>query len=278
VVPELTAVVFSYNRRDVIETTLRSARFADRLVVVDKGSTDGSAEIGKAYADEFYTAAWSPTIEPTKAEYIPKIQSEWILVLDDDECLNIEAIAYIQLAVRKRQFDVYYLPLRNYILGRHDERAYYWPEHHPMLFRHGAVRFEKKVHGGKIRVSDNHFFVRPESGVSVLHLSHPDARTWIEKTNRYTDERDRASSVGVDDLTPAGVIRAMDSWLSKVPSGEDPYLTAVAALRGIYDVVDMVKLWEQQQEDGNQRFALLCEELNRDYDALGIGRRCVTVG
>lgn len=40
--PSITAVVFSYNRVDVLETTLRSVSFADRVVVVDKGSTDGA--------------------------------------------------------------------------------------------------------------------------------------------------------------------------------------------------------------------------------------------
>lgn len=276
-VAELTAVVFSYNRRDIIETTLRSARFADRLVVVDKGSTDGSAEIGRAYADEFHTAPWSPTVESTKAEYVPQIDSDWLLVLDDDECLNVEAIKYVQTAVREAEFDVHYFPLRHYVLGRHDEQAYYWPEFHPMLFRRGAIKFGTTVHGAKNRVSENHVYVPVESGVSVLHLSHPDARTWIEKTNRYTEERNRASAVSVDDLTPAQISRTMDSWLNRVPPGDDPYLTAVAALRGIYDVVDMIKLWEQQQDGGEQRFALLCEELNRDYDALGIERRCAGI-
>ena len=66
----------------------------------------------------------------------------------------------------------------------------------------------------------------------------------------------------------------MDAWLSKVPDDSDPYLTAVAALRGIYDVVDAVKAWEQQQpESGEQLFAQLTGELNAVYDAIGIERR-----
>jgi hypothetical protein len=271
--PTLTAVVFSYNRRDVIETTLRSARFADRLFVVDKGSTDGTAEIAKAYADEFHSVPWSPTVEETKAKYIPAIESEWLLVLDDDECLNVEAIAYCRVAIRKGEFDVHYFPRRHFILGRHEEQAYYWPEYRPVLFRRGAMQFSTQVHGGEKRVSESHIYVKPESGVSVLHLSHPDAHTWLEKTNRYTEVGDRASAPSASDLTPDGVLKMMKAWLDKVPQADDPYLTAVSALRGIYDVVDAVKLWEQQQESGELRFAQICDELNTDYDALGIERR-----
>ena len=272
--PQLTAVVFSYNRREIVETTLRSVRFADRVVVVDKGSTDGTAEIGRRYADEFHTAPWSPTVESTKAEYIPRIESEWILMLDDDECLNGPAIEYIQRAANEGQFDVHYLPFRHYIIGRHEEAAYYWPEYRPALFRRGAMAFQPTVHGGSVRVSESHIYVKPETGVSILHLSHAGSRNWIEKTNRYSDQLDRASSSSAADLSPDGVRRLMDAWLSKVPDGDNPYLTAVAALRGIYDVVDAVKAWEQQQpESGEQMFARLTTELNSAYDAMGIERR-----
>ena len=271
---KITAVVFTYNRREIVETTLRSARFADHLVVVDKGSTDGTADIGRRYADEFHTAPWSPTVESTKADYIPRVNSEWILMLDDDECLNGPAIEYIQAATKERQLDVHYLPFRHYIIGRHDETAYYWPEYRPALFRRGAMTFQPTVHGGTVRVSESHIYVKPETGVSILHLSHAGSRNWIEKTNRYSDQLDRASSASAADLTPDGVRRLMDAWLSKVPDGGDPYLTAVAALRGIYDVVDAVKAWEQQQpESGEQIFVRLTSELNSAYDAMGIERR-----
>lgn len=272
---KLTAIVFSYNRRQVIETTLRSARFADRLVVVDKGSSDGTAEIGKRYADEFHVAAWSPTVESTKAEYIPAVDSEWILTLDDDECLNRAAIEYVREAVDRTDYDVHFLPFRHHILGRHDERAYYWPEYRPALFRRGAIQFRSTVHGGLQSISQNQVYVDPSTGVSILHLSHAGARNWVEKTNRYTDQRDRLSAVAAADLTRDGVMRLMDAWLSKVPALEkDPYLTAVAALRGVYDVVDAVKSWEQRQPGyPDAAFLDICEKLNEEYDALGLVRR-----
>jgi glycosyltransferase involved in cell wall biosynthesis len=273
-IPKLTAIVFTYNRRDIVETTLRSARLAEHLVVVDKGSTDGTAEIGTMYADEFHAASWSPTVESTKAEYIPAVDSEWLLTLDDDECLNGAAIEYIRSAVAEGAFDVHYLPFRHYILGRHDERAYYWPEYRPALFRRGAMAFAPTVHGGTHRISESYTYVGPETGASILHLSHAGSRNWLEKTNRYTEERDRASSASTADLSPEGVARLMEAWLSKVADEHDSYLTAVAALRGIYDVVDVVKSWEQQQsEDGEHAFASITAELHQAYDALGIKRR-----
>ena len=42
---KLSGFVISYNRAPIIETCLRSLRFVDELIVVDKSSTDGTAEI-----------------------------------------------------------------------------------------------------------------------------------------------------------------------------------------------------------------------------------------
>jgi glycosyltransferase involved in cell wall biosynthesis len=272
-IANLTAVIFTYNRREIVETALRSARLAEHLVVVDKGSTDGTAEIAKRYADEFHTAPWSPTVESTKAQYIPRIDSDWLLTLDDDECLNGPALEYIRTAVSEGSVDVHYLPYRHYILGRHDERAYYWPEYRPALFRRGSMTFAGTVHGGTQRVSESYIYVPPETGVSILHLSHAGSRNWLEKTNRYTDELDRASTATASDLTPDGVKRLLDNWLNKVPEGGEPYLTAVAALRAVYDIVDSVKCWEQQQaQRGEQAFELIVEQLHKEYDLIGIDR------
>src|SRR5690348_2274486 len=83
-------------------------------------------------------------------------------------------------------------PLRHYILGLHDERAYYWPEHHVRLFRRGAVTFSRTVHAGLVRHSERGATVAPEEGVCIHHLSHPDVSGWIEKANRYTSRPERA--------------------------------------------------------------------------------------
>jgi glycosyltransferase involved in cell wall biosynthesis len=271
--PQLTAVIFSYNRRDIVETALRGARFADRLVVIDKGSTDGTAGIARRYADEFYSARWSPTVEPTRAEYMPQIAGDWLLMLDDDECLNVEAIAYARRAILSDEHDVHFLPLRHYILGRHDERAYYWPEHHGRLFRRGAVDFAATVHGGMNFLSDRRTYVPADDGAAIIHLSHPNSRAWLEKTNRYTDQRDRNVLSGENALTGETVRLLMDRWLREITDQDDPYLTAVAALRGIYDVVDLIKAWEQRElPNGEEAFLGICKKLNDDYDGLGIPR------
>jgi len=63
---KLSAVVVSYNRALLIGTCVRALGFADEVIVVDKSSTDGTAEIAAKYADRVITVPWSPTVEETR--------------------------------------------------------------------------------------------------------------------------------------------------------------------------------------------------------------------
>ena len=57
--PTLTVAVLTHNEARRIEACLRSAAFADRLVVVDSGSTDDTIERARAIgAEVFVHADW----------------------------------------------------------------------------------------------------------------------------------------------------------------------------------------------------------------------------
>ena len=47
----ISGFVVSYNRAALLGTCLRSLRFVDELIVIDKSSTDSSRGIARRYAD-----------------------------------------------------------------------------------------------------------------------------------------------------------------------------------------------------------------------------------
>lgn len=191
---------------------------------------------------------------------------DWILLLDDDECLNPAAVRYIDQELRDPQADIYVIPLRHYVLGVHDERAYYWPEAHPRLFRRQAVAFPAKVHAGIELKSSNVFRIPFETGACIHHLSHAGAHDWVEKTNRYTSRAERARDTDGDPDLLAYAHARLDHWAAQSTAPEDPYVAAVAALRAVYDIVDRVKAWEQGRGvDGAALFAQACNDLEAQY-------------
>ncbi len=263
----LSAFVISYNRTALIATCLRALAFADEIILVDKSSTDDTVARASALVDRVIPVPWSPTVEETRAFALAQCTHDWILFLDDDECLSPAAVRFIDAELAAPRADVYALPRREYVLGEHDERAYYWPEHQVRLFRRGAVEFSATVHGGTQQVSDRLYKVPADGGVCVHHLSHADVAQWIEKTNRYTSRPDRVRAESGGSGLAEHAHARIDAWArAGRPAGPSDYPAAVALLRATYDIVDRLKSWEQERGlDGTAQFAEICAGLDAAY-------------
>ena len=261
---KISAFVICYNRATILATCLRALSFVDELIVVDKSSNDESRLIAARYAHRVVTVPWTPTVEETRTLALSLCQHPWILFLDDDECLSPQAARIIRAEVRNPRADIYAFPLRHYILGMHDERAYYWPEHHVRMFRRCAVSFSRTVHAGIVRHSDRIYQFAPDDGVCIHHLSHPDVAGWIEKTNRYTSRRNRDRSEAGTEGLAAFAHERIEHWQSRGSSNDpDGYPAAVAVLRAVYDIVDALKAWEEREGlDGNALFEQVCTDLD----------------
>ncbi|HLY88973.1 MAG TPA: glycosyltransferase [Acetobacteraceae bacterium] len=263
----ISGFVIAYNRASLVGTSLRSLRFVDELIVIDKSSTDDTPAIARRYADKVITVPWSPTVEETRAFALEQCRHDWIAFLDDDEMLNPAAIAHLHAGPTA---DAVALPLRHWILGAFDPEAYYWPEHHIRFFRKGAVSFRPVVHGGMQLHAGSVERVAPKTQIFIEHLSHRDAEQWIERTNRYTSRPSRVNveAEGTDLIDFAH--RRIDHWLARGGHTDgDDYPAAVALLRAIYDMVDRIKAWETQRGiDGAAAFRARCAELEQAYDAL----------
>lgn len=262
----LSAFVVSYNRAPIIGTCLRSLRFADEVIVVDKSSSDATPDIAASLADRVIGVPWSPTVEETRAFAAAQCAHEWILFLDDDECLSPKAGGFLQRELADPSAEAYAFPLRHYILGRHDEAAYYWPEHHIRLFRRGALSFGGTVHAG-LACEGRVRRIGAETGVCIHHLSHQDAAQWIEKANRYTSCPDRARVTDAGQDLRRFAHDRIEHWFGRT---RDPahagYPSTVALLRAVYDQIDRVKLWEEEHGiDGAAAFQAVCQQLDAAY-------------
>ena len=272
---KLSAVVVAYNRAPLIGTCLRALGFADEVIVVDKSSTDDTPTIAARYADRVITVPWSPTVEETRAFAVAQCAHDWIICLDDDECLSVEAIRFIQAELTAPRADVYGLLQRHYILGTHDEAAYYWPEHQIRLFRRGAVTFSATVHGG-IEVHSDQRAARG-SGHQERRSTTSPIRTWRSGSRRPIATRRALDRERVTDDGQSLARFAhdrIDHWLSRTrdvsPGG---YPEAVAVLRATYDLVDRLKVWEEERGlDGAAEFQRICAALDAEYATLGLVR------
>lgn len=268
---KISGFVIAYNRMEILETCLQSIRWVDELIVVDKSSTDATPEIAKHYADRYLNVPWSPTVEETRAYALDHTAHNFIVFLDDDECLSVEAAKFLRSEAKNPRAKAYSLACRHYILGEHSEGAYYWPESHIRAFVRGAVQFHATVHGGHSVVGEV-YNVPQDAGICFHNFSHPDVATWIEKTNRYTGSHDRVAAVSdaPEDMRTYARER-LDYWLNQRPNSGS-YADKVAILRAIYDIVDILKLHETERElSGEVMFEKVMAQLRREYQASATG-------
>jgi hypothetical protein len=268
-VAKISAFVICFNRADVLATCLRALRFADELIVVDKSSTDDSNAIAQSIADRVVVVPWTPTVEETRALALSLCQHDWILFMDDDECLSAAAARCIRVELESPQAAIYEFALRHYILGCHDERAYYWPEHHVRLFHRGAITFRDTIHAGITRHASRVVRLPVEHGVCIHHFSNASVAGWIEKTNRYTANPDRDGiKPGPEGLAAFGHQR-LDHWFGRTHDDTaDGYPSAAALLRAVYDMVDGLKAWEADRAlDGAELLVQACARQDLEQQA-----------
>ena len=263
---KISGFVIAYNCAATIETCLRSLRFVDELIVVDKSSTDATPAIAARYADKLITVPWSPIGAETRPIAYAACSHDFIVFLDHDECLNVAALRWIKDNFSSFPSDVIYFPRREYVLGLHNEDAYYWPTAVLRAFRRGAAEFKPTVHDPVTVLSPNTYSIPISSGACIHNLSHRDVHQWIEKTNRYTSAEDRVSTFELGAALETFGQERIAYWLAQSKS-RDEYVVVVALLRAVYDIVDRLKHWESGQNiDGEREFAAICAKLQASYN------------
>jgi glycosyltransferase involved in cell wall biosynthesis len=142
VMTSLSLVVIARNEEDCIARCLRSASFADQMIVVANASTDRTVEIARELgATVVETEDW-PGFGPQKNRALDAATGEWVLSLDADEWLEPATADEIRRAVARpgdrRGFNI---PRRSRFCGQIVRHGGWSPDLVLRLFRRDAGRF-----------------------------------------------------------------------------------------------------------------------------------------
>jgi len=177
----LSVVIIALNAASQIEACLKSAAFADEIVVVDSGSRDETREIGLKYGARVIHQDWLG-FGRQKQFAVGQASHDWVLCLDADERVGETLRANIGKALAAPQFHAYRMPRRNRFLGRWLRYGEGYPDWSLRLFDRQFARWsEDEVHE-KV-VSD-----MPVGDLrgDLLHESQETLATYLDKQNHYT--------------------------------------------------------------------------------------------
>jgi glycosyltransferase involved in cell wall biosynthesis len=178
----LSVAVITYNEEANIGRLLESTRPADEHVVLDCGSTDRTLEIARTFGAKTFTEDWKG-YSAQKNCAIAKATGDWVLSLDADEAVEPELMEEIRRVIGGNPaVDGYYMPRRNYFLGRWIRHGGFYPDRKLRLFRRGRGRFGERAVHEVVQVDGptgtlNH---------ALVHNAYPTLEGYIQHMNRYS--------------------------------------------------------------------------------------------
>lgn len=176
-----SVTIIALNAADQIEVCLKSAAFADEIVVVDSGSTDGTAEIARKYGARVIQQDWLG-FGPQKQFAVEQASHDWVLCLDCDERISERLRINIESILSAPQYQAYQMPRCNRFMGRWLRHGEGYPDLSLRLFNRKSARWsEDAVHEKVVTATA----VGKIEG-DLLHESAESLSSYMDKQNRYT--------------------------------------------------------------------------------------------
>ena len=187
----LSIALITFNEVARLPACLASVAFADEVVVVDNGSTDGTVELARSLgARVLQTPDW-PGFGPQKNRAVDMATGDWVLSIDADEQVTPELRAQILATIAKGGADgcvAYNISRRSNYCGQYMRHSGLYPDRVLRLFRRGHARFsDHAVHeslhaDGKVGLLEG----------DLLHQSFADFESVLDKVNRYSSASAKA--------------------------------------------------------------------------------------
>jgi glycosyltransferase involved in cell wall biosynthesis/Tfp pilus assembly protein PilF len=115
-VPRLSLCMIARDEADFLDRCLQSIRgLVDEIVVVDTGSTDGTAGVVGRHGGRLLQRSWDGDFSAARNYAVQEARGEWVLVLDCDEELAASDHAAVRGVLEGQGASAYYLTTRNYV-------------------------------------------------------------------------------------------------------------------------------------------------------------------
>ncbi|MDA8239919.1 MAG: glycosyltransferase family 2 protein [Nitrospiraceae bacterium] len=169
----ISVLISALNEKENLAFALDSCKFADRMFVLDSGSTDGTQAIAKKLGAEFVYHPWEGYARQKNwgLDNLP-IETDWIFILDADEEITPQLREeLLAISTGKVQTDkVGFYVNRHFVWrGKKISHCGYYPSWNLRFFRRGKARYEERdVH--------EHMIVDGPVGYLKGEMRHEDRR------------------------------------------------------------------------------------------------------
>lgn len=206
----LSIAVITLNEADRLGVLLDSVGFADEVVVVDSGSTDGTAALAEERGARVIHNPW-PGYAAQKQLALAACNEPWVLSLDADEAVSPALVREIQslLAGPEPECAAYAMPRLSRYLGRWIRHGGWYPDRKVRLVRPEAARWSDDGLHEKLEVEGR--IGRLEG--DILHHVYRDMADQVATINRFSATAAREKTGAGVGWLAAGVVHCAGKFL-----------------------------------------------------------------
>lgn len=177
---DITPLILTFNEKENIGRTLEQLSWAKEIVVIDSGSTDGTADFARAVHPNVRILTRAFDSFAGQCNFgLTQINTEWVLSMDADYVITSELITELAGLDPDPAVAGYAADFRYCIFGRPLRSSVYPPR--TVLYRRRLAKYRDEGHGHRVTVQGN---VEKLSG----KIGHDDRKPfghWLQSQNKY---------------------------------------------------------------------------------------------
>lgn len=177
----LSVAIITLNAASQLAACLDSARFADDIVVVDSGSTDGTQALAERLGARVIQQEWLG-FGRQKQFAVEAARHDWVLCLDADERVTPALQASMEIALQSPSTAAFRFPRCNRFLGRYLKHGEGYPDRSLRLFDRRQARWSNDAVHEKVETD----CPIGDLADDLLHDSAESLASYLTKQNRYT--------------------------------------------------------------------------------------------
>ncbi len=251
--PKVSVTIITLDEAEHIGVAIDSAVWADEVLVVDSGSTDGTANIARGRGATVLSREWSGYVDQ-KNFAADRVSNDWIFSLDADERIPPPLAAEVQaLLASEPPKRGYRVPRVSFHLGRWIRTTDFYPDFQTRLYDRRAARWRGKYVHESVSVDGPVGRLRHD----LEHYSYRDLRDQLDRVNHYTslaarqmhESGRRAGPLDLVVHPPAAFLR---NYLLRRGILDGTVGLTISIVNAYSVLLKFAKLWELQQETKDQ--------------------------
>ena len=177
---QLSVVIISKNEEKFIADAVKSALFADEVLVLDSGSTDNTYTIAQQLGAKVLHQDWLG-FGAQKNKAVELASNDWVFVLDSDERITAELQSEILSTLQDPNANGYYIARLNNFFGKYIRHCGLYPDYSVRLFNRQKGMFNNVPVHESVQIQGNTDKLKNH----MIHLAFDTVEEFSNKQKKY---------------------------------------------------------------------------------------------